>query len=237
MIGVAVTVFIAAGVPTVISLAGGSTNLDPLQVSVARYIDATLGVYSPLATSISDNATCAQLSCTLSGGIADSPTQAIEQLSDVQVADPSSINWTSPTIVAERFNVGLLKSRNNLVFHDNATPKAIGNAIQVGNAFIANEASYLSGNLSSCATHICVITSGAGASVISFESEAVSGNTATIQAVVREWQQSSVIDASGQLGPWNTAANELNDTFSLLESNGTWFVNSVSGSFLPGQGP
>ena len=95
-------------------------------------------------------------------------------------------------------------------------------------AFVASEASVLSGDWSSCATHICSITSSAGASVISFESEVIKGNSATIDATVKEWQQQSVISASGVIAPFNTATNELHDTFSLLK---------LKGKFIPGQGP
>jgi len=163
--------------------------------------------------------------------------QAIEQLSDVQIANPSSIDWTSTSIVKHRFNVELLTSRNNQVFLNNATSNASSEARQVGNAFVTSEASYLSGDLSSCATHNCSITSDAGASIISFESEVVKGSSATVRAVVKVWQQQSVIKASGVIGPWNTATNELNDTFSLLKLKGNWLVNSVTESYLPGQGP
>jgi hypothetical protein len=238
VIGVMALLLIAIGITAAVSVASDSpTSLDSLELSVARYMDASLGVYSPLATTSADNSICSHSSCTFSNEVARSSTQAIEQLSDVQIANPSSIKWTSAPIIEKRFNVGLLTSRNNQVFLNNATSNASSEAIQVGNAFVTSETSYLRGALSSCATHICVITSGAGASIVSFESEVVKGNSAAIHAIVKEWQQTSTINARGVIGAWNTATNELNDTFSLLKLKGKWLVNSVTGSFVPGQGP
>lgn len=238
VIGVMALLLIAIGITTAVSVASDSpTSLDSLELSVARYVDASLGVYSPLATTSADNSICSHSSCTFSNKAARSPTQAIEQLSDVQIANPYSIKWTSAPIVEKRFNVELLTSRNNQVFLNNATSNASSKAIQVGNAFVMSEASYLRGDLTSCATHDCSITSDAGASIISIESEVVNGNSATIQAIVKEWQQQSPINATGVLGPWRTATNELKDTFSLLKLKGKWLVNSVTGSFVPGQGP
>lgn len=238
VIGVMALLLIAIGITAAVSVASDSpTSLDSLELSVARYVDASLGVYSPLATTSADNSICSHSSCTFSDKVARSPTQAIEQLSDVQIANPSSIKWNSAPIVEKRFNVVILMGRNNQVFLNDATSNASSKTIRVGNAFVTSEASYFRGDLSSCATHDCSITSDAGASIISIESEVVNGNSATIQATVKEWQQQSSINATGVLSPWSTATNELKDTFSLLKLKGKWLVNSVTGSFVPGQGP
>lgn len=233
-----VFLFIAISITVALSVGSDSPiSRDALELSVARYVDASLGVYSPLAIKNTDNSICSRLSCTFFNKVARSSKQAIEQLSDVRVANPSSVNWTSTSIVEKRFNVELLTSRNRQLFLNNATSSVSSNAIEVGDAFVRSEASYLSGNLSSCATHICGITSSAGASIVSVESEVVHGSSATIHAIVKEWQQQSVINAMGVIGPWNTATNELNDTFSLMKLKGKWLVISIVGSFVPGQGP
>jgi len=229
---------IAIGITVAARVASDSpTPLNSRELSVANYVDASLGVYSPLATTSADNSTCLTTPCTFSIDVARSPEQATEQLSDVQIAHPSSINWKSTSVIEERFNVALLTSRNNQRFLDNATSQASSEAIQVGNAFVSSEAPLLRGDVSACATHDCTITGAAGASIVSIESDMVNGNSATIRALVMEWQQQAVIRASGDIGPWNTATNELNDTFSLLRMKGKWLVNSAQGSFVPGQGP
>jgi hypothetical protein len=233
-IAIAIGVRVVRDSPTPLE---SSTALDSRELSVARFMDASLGVYSPLATKSAENSSCLESPCSFSNDTARSPTQATEQLSDVQIAHPTSIDWTSTSVVDERFNVALLTSRNNLLFLDNATSNASSQAIRVGNAFVSSEAALLNGNLSSCATHNCTITSDAGASIISFENEIVNGKSATIRAIVKVWQQQAVIKASGVLGPWNIATGELNDTFSLLRVKRNWLVNSVRGSFVPGQGP
>ena len=233
-IGITVAARVASDSPTPLS---SPTPLNSRELSVADYVDASLGVYSPLATTSADNSSCLTTPCTFSFDIARSPEQATEQLSDVQIAHPSSINWKSTSVIEERFNVALLTSRNNQLFLDNATSQASSEAIQVGNAFVSSEAPLLRGDVSACATHDCTITGAAGASIVSIESDVVNGNSATIRAIVKEWQQQAVIGASGAIGPWNTATNELNDTFSLLKMEGKWLVNSAQGSFVPGQGP
>ena len=211
--------------------------LNSRELSVARYVDASLGVYSPIATTSAENSTCLTTPCTFSNDVARSPTQARKQLSDDVIAHPSSINWTSTSVIEERFNVTLLTGRNNQLFLDDATSKASSQAIRVGNAFVSSEAPLLRGDLSACATHDCTITSAAGASIVSFESDVVNGNSATIRAIVKEWQQQAVIRATGAIGPWNTATTESNDTFSLLKVQGKWLINTDQGSFVPGQGP
>jgi hypothetical protein len=238
VVGAMAFLLIAIGIAAALSIGGNTPiTVDSLELSVARYMDASLGVYSPLAIKNGDNSICSRSSCTFSNSVARSPTHAIEQLSDVQIANPSSIKWTSTSTVEKRFDVELLTSRNRQVFLNNATSNASSEAIQVGDAFVTSEASYLGGDLSSCATHDCSITSDAGASIISIESEVVKGNSATIHAIVKEWQQQSPINATGVIGRWSTATNELNDTFSLMKLKGRWLVNSVTGSFVPGQGP
>jgi hypothetical protein len=217
------------------SVSAATTNA--IEAAVSKFEDASLGVYSPLPANNNSNSYCSTLSCFAPSKAALTPTEALQQLSNVVVADPSAVSWMSPSTASSRFDLAVLTQRNQLMFKNVSTSSASSNAITVGNEFLANESKMLNGNISMCVNQICSITSAAGATVLSYSQETVSGTTATVQAVVQDWQQQAPVGPSGQIGPFNTVSADMSATYTLINSGGSWQVEERTAQFLPGQGP
>jgi hypothetical protein len=83
-----------------------------------------------------------------------------------------------------------------------------------------------------------IVNLGSGVTAIKFLNIAVAGLRATVEAQVTCWAKSEVRQSAH--GPWLLAApvNVVDFTATLaLNAHGAWHVTSVTGSFVPGEGP
>lgn len=214
-----------------------ATISDPVEAAVAQFENARLAVFSPLAVTADQSTFCTSSDC--NGSASPALNTALAQMSNVQLASPSSVNWTSPSLVASRFNVAQLAARNQTLVSSMGTTEQAQGLYAIAEKFVSSEQAILAGNDGSCGVATsCSITSAAGAKMLSFSNEKVTGSTATIDAIVQGWQQQANVSHSGDIGPWEIAENELQMSYTLSEnSDGVWSVSTAVGDFVPGQAP
>jgi hypothetical protein len=81
------------------------------------------------------------------------------------------------------------------------------------------------------------IESAGGASVKSFDSTTITGNTAVVTATVTQWDTVGQIQPDGSVR-WATPQADVNVADNLVrEASGTWRVATRTWSYAPGQGP
>lgn len=218
---------------------GSVETTNAIESVISHYEDANLAVFSPLATSSSNNAQCSSIGCSPSVTAATDASTAQTQFTDVASADPSKVSWTSPTAQSSVSNSALIQARNQSAFEGLATSGTYERVLAAATRFFQDETSVLSGNYASCnVSYACTVTAAAGASVVSMTNPVITGTTASVSAVVKGWQQMASVNASGMIGNWHIAEGELNVDYQLsLLSDGAWTITSRVGNFVPGQQP
>jgi hypothetical protein len=210
-----------------------------IETTISQFEDANLAVFSPLATSASDNSECSSGGCQVTLGIAVSAPQAVTQLSDEPATQPADTLWSSPATIKARFNTAVISARNQDALNSLAAPSLINGTLATASKFFDWQVSVLSGHYSECGNSFeCSVTAAAGASIVKFSDIQVSGSTATATAIVHAWQQMASIGATGSISGWRTAQGNLLVNYQLAQtSSGQWTITSRSGDFLPGEGP
>lgn len=227
----------------VVSLSGTSISaatVSAIEQSVAGYADARLAVYSPIAVDAQQSTFCLSTSCGApSASVATSVGSALAQLSDVEVTSPSMVNWLSLAVGGVRLDEAVMQQRDQLALSAFGAPSAINASLQAAEELAQQEQALVNGAYGSCNVSIsCSITAAAGASIVSYSNVSVSGNSATVSAIVNDWQQQAPVNQSGAIGPWSVAQGEMQMTYSLaMQPDGTWLVTAEAGTYLPGQGP
>ena len=215
-----------------------ASTTSAIEQTISTYENNSVAIFSPLATSPTQNSACELESCVPLIDSASNSTEADQQFSDnlPNVADLS--NWRTNEVNSGGFNLSVLEDRNSLAMLGLADQHVTGPS-SAATKFLTSEESLLQGNTSRCNVTVdCTFTSAAGATVLSFSNESVNGANAQISAVIKGWQTMAPVDSSGVIGPWHTAVNELDVTYSLVEqSDGSWVIDSRVGDFVPGFGP
>jgi hypothetical protein len=91
----------------------------PVEAAVAQIENARLGVFSTLGVTTEQSTFCNGRDC--NGSATSSLNIVVTRMSNGQLASPSSVNWTSPSVVAGRFNVAKLAARSQSLVPSMAT--------------------------------------------------------------------------------------------------------------------